>query len=215
MEIKNIKNPFNYLQLGLIAGICILFIYSSTSTQLVPNWNEETQKLLYPSGALEVPKSNVSINQAALGVILVIFLALSFAGEGTKKKDERLKPEEAQELLDNYLKKKKNIRLKDGTMMSIGNYHIDSNFLPRYKTDKTGVHMFRYVMQVRIKAMNKITHYLKGYVHPYERVVEGFVSMDGPLKDKDECPKCGKEYSEKIIDSEDYQMAKKVREDFK
>ena len=184
-DIKKFKNPFNYPQTGLILGLIGFLIYLSTSTQMVPNWDNESQMVIYSMDD-PVPKSNVSINQAGLGILLVIMLAMSFVGEGGKKKSDRMTADEGRKLLNSYLKKKKDVRLGGGTLITIGEYHIDTNFLTRYKTDKTGTKMFRYVFQVRITDLKKLTHYLKGYVHPFDRCVDGFVKIDGPLEEKDE-----------------------------
>lgn len=204
------KNPFTTPQLILIGALIVLFGYLSTSTQLVPNWDNETGTILY-SGNDMVPKSNVSIGQAFFGTILVILLVMTFIGKNRQTADIAT-PEEAQEALNDFLKKRKKVELKDGTVITLGDYYIDTNFLTKSRTDKTGTKMVSYIFQIRIED-GYLTYYFKGDVHPNTRYVTRFIEMDGPLEEKDKCPKCGTEYDEKYMDTEDLKGYKKLKED--
>ena len=202
---------FTYFQFGMIVALIVFMIFLQKSTTPIPNYQNGT--ILYGQDSL-VPPTYISGTQLFVEILLLVGIILSFIRkEGEKAK--RIDITEAKKLMSDYLQSIEEITTKSGMIVKLGNWNIDEHFLVRYILEKGERKANEYVLQINIQSEGTPKLYVKGYVHAYEKFIDGFVEIDAPLEDKDKCPECGKEYDEKIILPDEIKALKMLKEGLK
>jgi len=210
---KRYFGGFSTMQVIFIGLLFFYLIYSSRMTIPVPNYNNETNTVLYAVDSM-VPPTYITSNHVLLGVALLAGLVLSF-----KKKEadipSRADIKEAKKLMEDYLKSVSSIRTKTGKIIEIGDFDIDPNFITKYTIIKGERKATEYVMQINLETDDDFKTYVKGYVEPYTRYIDGFMEIDSPLESSDVCPECGEEFDSKIILPDEIRALKLLREGMK
>ena len=216
-EIEKWLFGFTKLQIVLIISLAIYLLVLAKITQpvdttLVERFNNQTNQTF--TREYYIVPNYVNQNYLITGFILLLGLVMAFlVKEG--KGSNMITIEEAIQIMDSYLKKRKSIITSTGQTIDIGTYHIDPNFLLTEDITDAGRIPNRYVLQIRIIDTDEREFYLKGYVHPFKRYIGGFVEMEGALEGKERCTQCGEEYDVKILSTEEYKKWLKVKGDFK
>ena len=218
-KFKDYLGGLSVGQIFFIFAISIFLIYLTAVTSKVPVYineagqivDNETNIVLYEKDST-VPKSNVNSSHLLVAFLLFAGLIMGFLSKEAKK-PEMADIDEVNEIMKNYLKKRESIETKQGHIITLGNFTISNNFILRDELKGNERKPYKYVLQINITDLEKRPHYVKGYVHPYTRHVSGFMDIDQPLEEKDQCDICGKEYDIKYIDTEDYRTFKKIKDD--
>ena len=213
MNIKDLAFGFTWMQIGLIIVMVIFIWYSVETNALVPNKINQTNstapvKYIYTLED-EVPKNYLTQTHMILGFIILGGLVLSF----TKSKTimDEIDIEEARKVMDTYLKNRKTIETTTGEIIEIGEFKISPNFFERIITDpEKEDRTLKFVLQINITDLDGMPHYVKGYVHPKKQKVTGFMPLDKPLGEEDQCPDCGTEFDVAYVDTEDLRKARKI-----
>lgn len=215
-----------------MVGLMIAFmIYLNYSTELVPNTTgaNETRTIngvTFPPKSIiyqpqdYVPKSHVSNTQTFLGVLLFLLVVIMLLSKRANIL-RRATIKEAIEDLGNQLIEIRNIKdaqislVKDGLKITSDLEEIDLTylFLTRYKSKGGEREAFRYVIKVVIRNKSDETEDLyKAYYQPMTRYWDGLVPTTHELSEADRCPKCGNDFDELIIISEDLMKLKRAKD---
>lgn len=190
-----------------------ILIYVNSSTSLVPNYNSQTQQVIYTKESL-VPKSNITNSQTFFEIVVfLVCLAVLLHGRVTTAKRATMK--EAMDHISMQIKQLKNIHLQDGTTIVLSDdveVILTPQFLTRYAESSDERKEFRYTFLVIVKDRgNKGEYYFKAWYEPWKRYWDGFYQSITPIQDKDRCPDCGNEYDVKYIKMKDLQTYLQLR----
>ena len=228
---KKIWMNLTYIEIGLILAVAGYFIYLGYSTRLVLNTNNTNQtivvngieqkvnKTLYLPNDY-VPASNISNAQSFFGIALfaiAVFVLLSKISKINKRAtiQEAITDIANQLIQVRQLKEARKSVVKNGLKISSDDedIYLTYNFLTVYKSKGEEREAHRYVIHADIYNKTDEAHqYSKAYYHPQSRYWDAFIKVDEELTESDRCQKCGTEYDEKIIISEDIRKYKSLRD---
>lgn len=212
-KYKKYLGGFTTWQGFFMIAMFFFLLYITRMTIPIPNYNNETNTVLYTPDST-VPPTYVTTNHLFYGYVLLAGLIVSF-----KKKEvelpKRADIKEAKEIMAKYLDSVKSIITKSGKIIEIGDYNIDEKFIMRDEIIKGERKPSKYVLQINILSENHPKKYVKGYIEPFTRYVDGFMEIDSPLSDVDQCSYCGKEYDVKYLESDDIKLFKAMKEGMK
>ena len=231
-SFDKLKERFTYFEIGIVVAMIGYFIYLSSSTSLVLNYNNATNESRVINGVENkpgtilygpndyVPKSNVTNTQTFFGIAMFLIVVFVLTSKLVKAATRARIDEALKQIADELIKAKqlKDARItviRDGIKIITDFTDIDLtyNFLTRYKAKGETREAFRYtICVVEHDKTNNTEQYYRAYYHPWTRYWDGLVKTDKGLFEIDQFPKCGDEYDEKIIIGEDvkkYSMIKK------
>ncbi|MAG61802.1 hypothetical protein CMI43_03235 [Candidatus Pacearchaeota archaeon] len=197
-------------QQGLMFALLVgYFFYISSTTSLVPNYNDETDSVMYDITSL-APKGYVTNNQLLLGIGLIILFAMSFKIKELQK--NRVSERQFKEYLSKVIKDKQEIKFSNGKYeFPSGDFKIDKDIRLVEEIIENKRNPKKYVAQVIITDRNKFEHYYHITGNPITMMIDDIIETDQKLELMDKCPDCGRYPDEKIILAEDLRRYKDIK----
>lgn len=228
---KKLWASLTYVEIALIIAVAGYFVYLDYSTRLVLNTNNTNQTItingieqkvgqtLYLPNDY-VPASNVSNTQAFFGVasfIITIYILLSKLSKISRRAtiQEAIEDIATQLIQVRHMKEARKSVAKNGMKITSDDEDIELtyNFLTVYKSKGDEREAHRYVIAVEIyDKASEASQYYKAYYHPWSRYWDALVKVDEELTESDRCQKCGTEFDEKVIISDDVKKLKIIKE---
>jgi len=210
MVAEKFFKEYNKTQGFLAIALIIFFLYLGTSTNPVPNYNNETGTVSY--GIDDVaPPAYVSNEQIVIGIVLVIALFFSFKIKDIQR--GRVSERIFKENITREIQKKQNVLLPNGKYeLPKGDFEVNPHLITRFYTpDKGERYAVQYVAQATITEEGtgeEKYFYVTG--SPVTSEIDDFIPTKEAIKLSDKCPDCGKFFSEKFVGLDQYKKMKDI-----